>query len=404
MHEQTNPNGLKNQNLSVAENGSNVRSINNIKDLNQTTSKQEILSSIDNGEEMLEISVRDRQEAQKQMLMEMGFSNKQEIIPQADEEIPFLVQGLVPVYSPTVIVGSPSTGKSLLSLQMCQSIISGQDFLGQKVLQIPNARCLYISHEDGLKAVAMRLKKQDKFLHLTDEQNARMDLLCEGADLQNALVSYLDFYRENPPVLIINDTLSDIFTGEIYKINEVKNFFNFFKDIVNQYVYKDINGNLFHPHLVFTHHTGKRTDTLTPHKDNALGSAGIPAGARTMVEIKTKPSDPTLKYFCITKGNYHTEEQKEKAIEMKINDFLCFEATGKKVALAETVRSGNTSANEEKYFTIKQMREEGKTWKEIGEKYNITSSAILQFMKKYEAEFEQSDETPIDSDTEVTPN
>ena len=372
-----------NNGLNIKNNGSVLN------DVNGNTSKQEILSSIDNGEELLEISVKDRQEAQKQMLMEMGFSNAHDVIPQADEEIPFLVQGLVPVYSPTVIVGSPSTGKSLLSLQMCQSIISGQDFLGQKVMQIPNARCLYISHEDGLKAVAMRLKKQDKFLHLTDEQNARMDLLCDGADLQNALVSYLDFYRENPPVMIINDTLSDIFTGEIYKINEVKNFFNFFKDIVNQYVYKDINGNLFHPHLVFTHHTGKRTDTLTPHKDNALGSAGIPAGARTMVEIKTKPSDPILKYFCITKGNYHTEQQKERAIEMKINDFLCFEATGKKVALSETVRSGNTSANEEKYFTIKQMREEGKMWKEIGKKYNLSETAVLKFYKKYSQIFDK---------------
>ena len=131
-----------------------------------------------------------------------------------------------------------------------------------------------------------------------------------------------------------------------------------------------------------------------------MGSAGIPAGARTMVEIKTKPSDPTLKYFCITKGNYHTEEQKEKAIEMKINDFLCFEATGKKVALAETVRSGNTSANEEKYFTIKQMREEGKTWKEIGESFNQSESTVRKFFGNYNADTVSQ----IQNDEYITPN
>ena len=80
---------------------------------------------------------------------------------------------------------------------------------------------------------------------------------------------------------------------------------------------------------------------------------------------------------------------------MKINDFLCFEATGKKVALSETVRSGNTSANEEKWLTIDKMRKEGKTWKETGEKYNLTGEAVRHFYNKYYKEFSQenSEET-----------
>ena len=91
---------------------------------------------------------------------------------------------------------------------------------------------------------------------------------------------------------------------------------------------------------------------------------------------------------------------------MKINDFLCFEATGKKVALSETVRSGNTSANEEKYFTIKQMREEGKMWKEIGKKYNISDVAAINFYKKYSQIFDKNESNEISEDDfdELTQN
>lgn len=131
------------------------------------------------------------------------------------------------------------------------------------------------------------------------------------------------------------------------------------------------------------HHTGKRTEELSPSKNNLLGSQGFEAKMRLVLELRTDKEDSQYKHLCVVKANYLPREYKESSYKLRFDSNMLFEDTGVRVPFEELI--GTRKEREaEKQAWIKialPLVEEGKTYEEISkllkeQGYNVSKSTI----------------------------
>ncbi|HEX3945336.1 MAG TPA: AAA family ATPase, partial [Rhizomicrobium sp.] len=145
-----------------------------------------------------------------------------EPVPEREE----VVEGLVPKRAVTGLSGDGGTGKSLLALQLAVAIQRGTNWLGRVVFE--RGPVLYLSAEDDLKEVHRRLYailagEQATFtelagLHivpLVGEESILGKPDSDGSVSPTALFHALESrIKTLRPVLVILDTLSDVFGGD----------------------------------------------------------------------------------------------------------------------------------------------------------------------------------------------
>lgn len=112
----------------------------------------------------------------------------------------WLVEDLLPTSSTNLLCSPPKFGKSILCLQLCQSVAMGQPFLGRATVQ---AGAIYLCLEDT------RFRLQRRLWALTDESVNDFRLVPQAATLAEGLVEQpegllLDFPNSK---LFIVDTL-----------------------------------------------------------------------------------------------------------------------------------------------------------------------------------------------------
>ena len=243
-----------------------------------------------------------------------------ELLNSPDEETPMVFDNVFPRGVVGAVVGSSEAGKSLFLIQMGMCATSGRDFLKWR------NKCKYksaiiVSTEDGLNEVKKRLKKMNRNLDIPLERLSGLRFIDEAENLLSALNSELSRMQAD---LVVLDAYSDLYTGKT--LNDATETRKFLKD------YKDL-ARKFDCLIMFLHHTGKRTDDLSPSKNNVIGSQSIEASMRLVVELRQDKSDPTLKHLCIVKGNYLSFQEKQSSHVLKFDtENLTFEETGDRVA------------------------------------------------------------------------
>ena len=70
-----------------------------------------------------------------------------ETLAKTDFSVNWLVEGLISSGQWTYFVGPPGSGKSMLTIQLCDALQSGKDFLGMKTTE---KNCLYIQADAGI--------------------------------------------------------------------------------------------------------------------------------------------------------------------------------------------------------------------------------------------------------------
>lgn len=318
------------------------------------------------------------------LLEEMGIVSAEEVVKKADDEITYMIKDILPMEGPAMLVGSSSTGKSRLANQIAMSVVSGKDCLGKPMIKVKDAHALIISTEDGIKASGTLMKKQNKALSLTEEELSRIHYLFDSSDMLSKIEQYLMTYRDKT-VMIVKDTFSDDFSGDIYKTNEVRTYIQNICNLLCKYPFTDDEGKEHTPMILFVHHTGKRTDELAPSKHNILGSQGLESKSRTVMELKINLSDESTRYLAIVKGNYLSPEQKSNALVLDFSEDLVFENTGNVIAFddinKDTKRKGEQA---QRYHDIMEMRKARKTWKQIAEHFCMSISGVVSFIERYE--------------------
>jgi hypothetical protein len=163
----------------------------------------------------------------------------------------------------TMLHGRPKIGKSLLSLQLAHSIMTGEDWLGFRVYP-PVRPTLIIQSEvrpsimqERIKKVFSNSKSLKKIIVPTIEEKILLDQK-HGQNIVAQLIKDID------PSLIIVDPYAEFFTKTETALKESKPFFDFFKDQLKQHSFS----------LFFIHHDAKSTeDKLGGQK--ALGETAI---------------------------------------------------------------------------------------------------------------------------------
>lgn len=284
------------------------------------------------------------------------------------EDVPFLIDPIFHKAGLVCLGGSSDTGKSTLLRQLAIAISTGkEEFLGFK-LNTTHKSTIFVSTEDLARETRSSLKKQTE--NFKPEDLKDIVFLFESENLISKLTKLLE---KKPADAVIIDCFSDVFNGEIRDVQSVRRFLQRFQNLALK----------FDCLLLFLHHTGKRTEELIPSKNNLLGSQGLEAKMRMVMELRTDQNDPLKKHLCIVKGNYIPSSLKQESYVLHFEeDQLLFTNTGEHVPFEFLVKKGDESELREKYKKIIKMKDEGETYAVIAKKFGVTKSTICKWVIK----------------------
>lgn len=173
----------------------------------------------------------------------------------------WLVDGLVPLDGITCISGAPKVGKSILTLNLAVSLITGSKFLGQ--FETQKSSVLYIGKDEPQSLTHERFKK----MLPTQPANLNFYFTNESKilfDKENPVDGVLSYCEDKNIKVVIIDSLRRIFDGnenESAIINTVQQSFKRFVDV-------GIN-------VIFIHHHGKEGNFPKKGAERLRGSSDI---------------------------------------------------------------------------------------------------------------------------------
>lgn len=283
--------------------------------------------------------------------------------------IPFLVDAMLQSSGLACLAGSSDTGKSALLRQLCTAIATGQkEWLGFH-LNARHRSALYVSTEDGEEATRTMLLKQTS--HHTPGELRTLRFLFEWEDI----VPSIDYsLTVQPADIVIVDCFSDVYGGDLKDTQKIRAFLQLFQTIAER-----------HKCLVmFLHHTGKRTENLTPSKNNLLSGQGFEAKMRLVVELRKDHVRKDLRHLCIVKGNYLPDEAKNESHILTFDaDKLTFTRTDERVPYECLAKGYEVDEGRMKYDQAVEMRAAEKSYDFIAEKLGYSSrSSVMRLLEK----------------------
>lgn len=302
----------------------------------------------------------------------------EELLQMENTEIPCLIEPILPSIGIGVIGGSSDTGKSSFLRQLATSICTGQDnFLDFKLNTLHN-KVIYVSTEDDANAVSIALKKQN-IEGLSPEAYRGLRFCFDNGD--DTVKTLSKMINEEPVDCIIADAYSDLFDeSNMNSTAESRSFLHKFHVLAVTHKCS----------VIFLHHISKAKETSSPSKNNLIGSQALEAKARVVFELRRDINEPNNRHLCIVKGNYLSEEFKNKSYVLEFNN-MSFSATGQRVdynqlsnpnqsgsmkdeaiKMAVSLKAGDLSNN--------RIAEEITAWG-----YSTKGTTVRDWVKKYSA-------------------
>ncbi len=295
------------------------------------------------------------------------------------ENIPFLVEKLIPENTLTFLAGASDVGKSLLYTQLVLCIVMGKDeFVGCKI-SAKHKRVLIVSTEDGAVAISIRLKKQ--LCNATIDQDKLEDLILitGSTNPKNRIEGEL---KNGKFDLVVIDAFADIYGDDINTSNRVRTFLDGFTQLISKYGCS----------LLIVHHIGKGKERLSENKGHLLGSVGIEGKARQVLILSKDNVLGNIRRLVSVKGNYLTEEEKKNTLVMEFDPTtLTYKTIDEKspVDLTDKNQFGIVSSRrqgrkenaelEEMKSKARQLYKEGWTLEKIGKELGRDKSTISRW-------------------------
>ncbi len=281
------------------------------------------------------------------------------------ENIPCLVEPILPKVGLIGLAGSSDTGKSSFLRQLAVSICVGDnDFLGFK-LKAENKKAIYVSTEDDDYAISYLLNKSNNDRRLSPEKYSGLSFIFDTHNLLERLDALLTKQKTD---LIVVDAFTDLYGKSMNDTNQVRSFLNQYSQLAQKH--KCL--------IIFLHHTGKRTEDLVPSKHNLLGSQGFEAKMRLVIELRTDPVETDKRHLCIVKANYLPREYKTESFVLRFDEYLQFFMTNERRPFEE-LKTGNKTEIKE---MVRNMKNEGKTQTEIAKALQISQATVSRYLKE----------------------
>lgn len=219
----------------------------------------------------------------------------------------FIVNNLMKSNGLYCLVARPKVGKSLLALQLANSIATGTTFLGFGTEPSP---VLYISTEMNSNQLLDRIDKMD--LQFNDENFFLKEQEVDERKL-NLIDLQLDFqdfaYNHNGKFIII-DMFSGIDLNSGYDLNNYQDVGQVvlpkFRELCKKYKFT----------ILLIHHLNKN--------NTSLGSTAIDGSVDGKITLKLDKNDSSKIYF-----NYESRDYEGFDLVLKRNNNLLFEVTEK---------------------------------------------------------------------------
>ena len=287
------------------------------------------------------------------------------------DKIPTLIDPIIPQGCLVALFGATDNGKSTFCRQLCMCVASGTDFVGFKTTTTDH-HCIYVSTEDDDVAIQVNMGKQQKELNLSNESLSNITFMFETDNLLDRLEQKL---KEKPTALVVIDCFADVYTGEPYQANKVREFLKPYHTLAIKY----------NTTIMFSQHANKNAENNSPHKNNANGSGGFEGKCRAVYEFRSNKTNPDKKYLCAVKGNYLPSSLKQYAYDLTFNENLVFTATGTRTAFEninkESIDIDKLERDYKEYMSLKNSK---KTNAEIGKMFGISEGTVRYRINKYE--------------------
>ena len=294
------------------------------------------------------------------------------LIESAPTEISALLEPILPRVGVAALVGSSDSGKSTFLRGLAMAVSSGQQLYAGFRLSPLHQSAIYVSTEDDQNSVAALLKRQNTELQL---DTSLYDNLRFVFDSDNIITKLDNMLSARAADLVIVDAFSDIYTGSLNENNQVRGFLQEFHDIAQRHQCL----------ILFLHHTGKRTESLTPSKHNAIGSQGFEAKMRLLIELRKDPRQGCehLRHLCIVKGNYLAPTFKNASFELRFSPHLNYFPTGNRVPFEELrERTDDDLRMGEQIAEALNLQQSGLSLRQISKQLGIPRTTLSDRLKR----------------------
>ncbi|WP_027078854.1 AAA family ATPase [Maribacter antarcticus] len=290
-------------------------------------------------------------------------------------EVPKLLNPFFQKVGIAALVGTSDSGKSTFLRQLSLAIVLKQEtFLGFE-LECKYNSVIYVSTEDDSHTVSYSIRKQIN--HLKNEKS-KLDVkllskLSFMFDSDNLLKNLEKKLIKQPVDLVIIDAFADVFTKEINANTQVRQFLNGYDQLAKKYGFL----------ILFLHHTGKRTNSKIPSKDNIIGSQAFEAKMRSVIELKPQNNNPNRKDLWVLKANFLELKHKNKSYILDFGKDLLFSYTGNRGTSTESKTTNPKLINKvrelsNKGMSVRKIEEELK-----GTEYEIGKSTVNKILQDY---------------------
>jgi RecA-family ATPase len=301
------------------------------------------------------------------------------------DTLSFLVDPIFQTSGLACLAGTSDTGKSALLRQLCTAISTGEsEWLGFP-LRAKHHSAIYVSTEDGEDATRIMMKKQAGRYDAKALRNIRF--IFEWEDI----IATLDYSLSvRPADIVVIDCFSDTFGGDLKDTQKIRSFLQPFQSLADRY--KCL--------VLFLHHTGKRTESLTPSKNNLLSGQGFEAKMRLVIELRPDHMRPHDRHLCIVKGNYLPGSMKKESHILHFDETtLTFSTNGERTPFELLSRGYEVEEGKAKYEQAKELRDAGRTneeiAKELGYGSRSTVSKLFERAKKLGWDADDAEEEEI---------
>jgi RecA-family ATPase len=296
----------------------------------------------------------------------------EDLILRKIEHIPCLVEPFLQQTGLACLAGSSDTGKSTILRQLAISVAAGKPrFLGWQ-LNTRHQSAIVVSTEDDPTAVSFLLNRQAQ--GIAPERLKSLRFIFDFENLFETLDAQL---KAAPADLVVIDCFADAFGNDLKDTQKIRLYLNKCQALA------EAHQCLF----LFLHHTGKRTESSEPSKNNLLSGQGFEAKMRLVIELRADPARADQRHFCIVKGNYLAAEHKRESYVLDFDtDAFTFNATTERTPfemLSQKADDGGRSKREK----ATALKDQGKTLAEIAKIMGYSNaSGVSKLLKRFNDE------------------
>jgi len=263
------------------------------------------------------------------------------------------------------------TGKTYLMMQLCLAISSGvKQFLGEKIGV--NGNTLFINCELSAELMARRLAHLMKNcpFSLTNEFTA--SVYTSRENFSSIKVEVIDIIKRTKPVLVVLDNWKTAFSNiNGNSNNETSKVIIELLDLKDEYNFS----------LVIVDHTRKGTAELISNSDLQSGAGSKSDLSDQDFLMRKSCQNSNYRLLKRSKGRNFEDQKHPKLLQLNV-ETMWFELVENETNEAHHLNSKNVNSSDELQKAVEDLKDEGLSYSQIGEKLKISKSKVGRILKK----------------------